>query len=92
VERRRKIKDLDRPNIGDRVMTVGMVMIPNKFRLCAVLMFKTVIAMPTVITLRNIESSGYNDCSTKMALLHNQYLPKSIRRRIICKFLLLEYY
>ena len=27
-------------NVGDRVMTVGIVMtIPNKFRLCAVLMF-----------------------------------------------------
>jgi hypothetical protein len=87
VERRRKIKDLD------GVMTVGMVMtIPNKFRLCVVLMFKTVIAMPTVITLRNIESSGYDDCSTKMALLHNQYLPEPIRRQIICIFLLLKYY
>ena len=33
VERRRKIKDLDRPNVGDRVMTVGMVMaIPTVIR------------------------------------------------------------
>jgi hypothetical protein len=85
VERRRKIKDLD--NVGDGVMKVTLMTVLNKFRLCAQNRH-----MPTVITLRNIESSGYDDCSTKMALLHNQYLPKSLRRRIICKFLLLEYY
>ena len=33
-------------------MTVGKVMmVPNKFRLCAVLMFQTVITVITVITL-----------------------------------------
>jgi hypothetical protein len=38
-------------NVGDRVMTVGIIMtVPNKFRLCAVLMFQTVITLPTVIT------------------------------------------
>jgi hypothetical protein len=39
-------------DVGDRVMTVGVVMtVPNKLRLCAVLMSQTVITMPTVITL-----------------------------------------
>ena len=39
-------------NLSDEVVTVGIVMtIFNKFRLGAVLMFQTVITMPTVITL-----------------------------------------
>src|ERR1700733_2335564 len=38
------------PNVGDRVMTVGIVMtVPNKFRLCAALMFKTVITISATL-------------------------------------------
>ena len=38
--------------MSDRVMTVGIVMtVPNKFRLCAVLMFQIVITTLTVIAL-----------------------------------------
>jgi hypothetical protein len=45
-------------NVGDRVMTVGIVVtVPTKFRLCAVLMFQTVITMPTVIILSPINES-----------------------------------
>jgi hypothetical protein len=37
--------------VSDRVITVGIVIeVFNKFRLCAVLMFQTVITRPTVIT------------------------------------------
>ena len=40
------------PNVSDRVMTIGIVMmVPNKFRLYVVLMFQIVTTMPTVITL-----------------------------------------
>ena len=46
------VANQSRSNVSDRVMTVGIVvMVPNKFRLCIVLMFQTVKTMQTVITL-----------------------------------------
>lgn len=45
--------------------------VPNKFRLCAVLMFKT------VITLRNIESSGFYENGATSQLILTQVSQKT---------------
>ena len=59
-------------NVSDKVMTVSTVMtVLNKFRLCVVLMFQTVITMPTYrlryLHIRNSDLKWSRDTGANVA-------------------------